>query len=179
MPRLFERTMFGDAEVEQFGARRCQHDVRGLHIAMNEAGAMRVPEGSADLDANAKDLSQWQRSTLKSPGQRFAIQELHDEELCAGILTEVIERTNVRVIEDRDRARLSVESRTPEHSVFVARAQHFDGHDTIEAGVERAVNLAHASAAETLDEPICAKQHTRPDARFTRLRASTPRAPIR
>src|SRR5205085_6070634 len=87
-----------------------EHDVGRLQIAMDDSFAVRAVERRRDLDAVAKDLIERQRSFAQSIGERFAVEELHDEKVHAVVEANVVQRADVRMIELRDRLRLALEA---------------------------------------------------------------------
>ena len=89
-----------------------QHDVVGLHVAVDDAVLVRLSEGAADL---AKDRVGARRVHRAAPfeGAReaLALDELHDEEelpLRRG--AEVVDLDRVRVLELGDRRHLALEA---------------------------------------------------------------------
>ena len=76
------RPEFGQAEVEELGAARRQHDVGGLQIAMDDALSMRVRRARSAISIATRDsLVERQRSPRQPRGQRLALEILHDEEM--------------------------------------------------------------------------------------------------
>ena len=64
------------------------------------------------------------------------------------VLAHIVERTDVCVVQARDRARLACEPLVAIAIRGEMRRQHFDGDDAIEPGIERLVDFAHPSRAE-------------------------------
>ena len=66
-------------------------------------------QGVGDLDRALNRLRDAERTALQARRQRFPLDELHDEEIRAVLLDHVEERADVRMIQARDRARLTRE----------------------------------------------------------------------
>lgn len=93
-------------------------------------------------------------------GQRLALQVLHDEEVDGGLLglstrrrqrhlvTNVVERADMRVVEARDRARLTFKPVSQVGFAGKALRKHLDGHRTAEPRIGRFVHLTYAPGAE-------------------------------
>ena len=88
----------------------------------------------------------------ESRGQRLTLEELHDEEVHVVVLSDVIQRADVRMRQRGNGTRLT---REPSAHLFVERdgtREHLDGDATVQTGVGRAEHFAHAACAErTLD----------------------------
>jgi hypothetical protein len=73
------------------------------------------------------------------------------------LVPEVMERTDVRMIESGDRPRLDQEAIEPSRLTGPGVRDHLDGDITVEAGVAGAVHLAHSTAAQQGDDLIGAE----------------------
>jgi hypothetical protein len=156
----------GQAEVEQPGIRRSrpgyatlahEEDVAGLEIAVHDAGAVRGVERARDLRGDGEHLVDAHRQLARAArahdarGERLALEELHDEERPALLLANVVERTDVRVFQLREHARLALEA-LAQSGIGDVRGQDLDGDGSIQARVPRLVDLTHAAGAgERLD----------------------------
>ncbi len=101
--RRLERRAAGhrarEPEVEQPRAGSRHHHVARLQIAVHDPGAMRRRERVRDLDAVFERLRHAQRATLEPRGERLALEQLHHQERVAFVLADVVERTDVRMLE--------------------------------------------------------------------------------
>ena len=88
---------FRQPEVEQLHAGLRQHDVAGLEITMDDAGAMCDCERVSDLSSNVERLVQRQGALLQPLFERLPFQVLHDKEVDVVVLSNVEHRANVRV----------------------------------------------------------------------------------
>ena len=88
---------------------------------------------------------------------RLALEQLrHDVEPVA-LLAGVVDRDDVGVRERRDRLRLGLEAGERVGVVDEVLGQHLDRHVALEAGVARAVHLAHAAGAERRQDLVRAE----------------------
>ena len=93
-------------------------------------------------------------------GERLAFQVLHDQEVDAILVANVMQRTNVRVIELRNCAGLTFE---PLAELRVGRkvlGQDFDRDDPIEPRITPLVDLAHAASPERRKDLVWAESRT-------------------
>ena len=145
-----------DPEIEQLGASGRQHDVGGFQIAMDDAVAVRVGERIGNLNRVAQDLVQGQCAASDPLGQRFALEILHDDELDAVLLTDVIQGTDVRMIDLGDGARLAGKALGPGGRARAGR-QHLERHGAIEARIAGAIHLPHSAGAKRAGDFISAQ----------------------
>jgi hypothetical protein len=134
---------------------------------MDDAGAVRAVERIGDLDGDLERVAERQTRTAglrrprESVGQRLAIQVLHDEIRGAPVVADVVERTNVRMRELRDRARLTIESLTKARIAGKGLGKNLDRHLAIQTGIARPIHLAHATSAERAADLVRAKSGAR------------------
>ena len=128
--------------------------VRRLEVAVDDALAMRGVERVGDVLAVAQHLVQRDRAARDPRLQRLALQQLHHHELLAGVLADVVQRADVRMIERRDGARLAEEAL---HRLRLATrflGQELDRDLAAQPQVLGGVDHAHAAAAERLLDSI-------------------------
>jgi hypothetical protein len=82
----------------------------GLQIAMNDAGAMGRRERLGDVNGDAKGLIQWKGSPGQAVRERLALAALHDEEIGPILVTDIVERADVRMIQTGNRPCFPVEA---------------------------------------------------------------------
>ena len=127
-----------------------------MHEALVVCGGQAARELHAVLDR----LAQGQQAAPQAFAQRFAVEELGDRVGQAILHADIVDGEDVRMRERRHRLGLALESR---HSVGVAgqrRRQDLDGHVATEAGIARAVDLAHAAFAQLVEDAIRAEART-------------------
>ena len=138
----------GEPEVEQLGAALGQHDVAGLQVAVDDAGAMRLVERRRDLDRDLQRLVERQRALRQPVGQRLAFEVLHDEKRRALLLADVVERADVRMRELAIGAAFAVEPFAELRVGGQRVGEDLDRDGAVEARVARLVHLAHAARAD-------------------------------
>src|SRR4029450_10173846 len=101
---------FGETEVEEFGTALRQHDVARLQVAVHDVAAMRLVERVGDLDTSLQRLRQRQRTARQSVRKRLSFEVFHDQEVSPVLVPDVVQRTDVGVVETRNRFRLPLEA---------------------------------------------------------------------
>jgi hypothetical protein len=119
---------------------------------MHDVPLMGRGQRSGDLDSVPERLGQGKgrAGSGQARGQRLALDVLHHQEIDGVVSTDVVEVTDVRVVESGDRARLPFEAQTRLRVGDSIGRNHFDRDGAIEPGIPRAVDLTHPAAAETL-----------------------------
>jgi hypothetical protein len=115
---------------------------------VNDAGAMGAIERVADLDAELQNFAERQRAAYEAIRERLALEQLHDQKVVSVVLPDVVEGTDVRMVQLRDRSRLALET---DAQLFVAGEfgrKDLDRDAAIEARIARAIDLAHSAGAE-------------------------------
>ncbi len=77
---------------------------------MHDPGAVRRDERLGELRADAHDVRRWQRIGTDVP-ERLPLDVFHDEEVAPVLLVEVVDGSDVRMIEARQRLGLAPEAR--------------------------------------------------------------------
>ena len=98
---------FAESEVEQLDTVRRHHHISGFEIAVQDALAVRRCQRSANVDRELHRDVQRHRA-----GQRHAIQVYHDQEIHALMGPDVMERTDVGMIQGCHCARASRSKRS-------------------------------------------------------------------
>ena len=124
---------------------------------MHDAFVVRGRETVGDLPGEIEGLVQAQRSVRETGAQRFAFQQLrHDVRqtiMCAG----VVHRHDVRVVQLPGRACFFFEPAQPVGAIGQRCRQDLDRDVAGEAGVARAIDLAHAAGADRRDDLVRAE----------------------
>ncbi len=101
-----------------------------------------------DRDPNPEDFIQRHRTFTKPFGERLPFEELHNQVIGAILRADVIEMTNVRMIQRGNGLGLAL------HALFQFRrrrkmgGKNFNRDGTIQAGVSGTVNFSHAAGTE-------------------------------
>src|SRR5271154_1644989 len=97
--------MFGalsQAEIEQLGvAPRGNKNVGRLDVAMDDAVFMRSFQGAGDFDGNAEKLRNLHRPAGDGMLQRVPAEQLHCQENTAVLLSNLVDRADVWMIQSR------------------------------------------------------------------------------
>src|SRR5262245_45417175 len=101
---------------------------------MDDARAMRAFERIRHLDrVGERFVEPERRLPLEPCGQRNALDQLHDEVVEALMMTDVVDSTNVGMIEGRNRAGFALEARSKLRISRTRLRQDLDGHPSAEA----------------------------------------------
>ena len=125
---------------------------------MHDATAMGLAQGFGNLDRIAQDFFGCQRPVSFSRRwcqpirECLAFQVLHDQEVDAGVLTNVVEGADVRVIEARDGPGFALEALLQIRIVQRTMRQHLDGDGAIEPRVAGPIDLSHSSCPDGSDD---------------------------
>ena len=105
-----------------------QEDVRGFHVAMDQALLVRRRQPGGRLHADAQDLFQLERPLGREPlGQRFAGDQRHDQKRQPAARLHLMNRQDVRMNDGRRRLRLAGESLSRQRASRQVRRQHLNG----------------------------------------------------
>ena len=130
---------------------------------MDDSRAMRLDERVGNLGRTAQDLVERERSASETGGQGLAAHELHDQKVHAVVLTDVIQRANVRMAEAGDHSRFALESLAQLDPMQNLLREHLHRNGPVEPNIPGPIDLAHASRAERGLNLVRAKTGTRAD----------------
>ena len=108
---------------------------------MNDPGSVRFVEPVRDLNAVPKGLLEWQGASLQPLGKRVAFDVLHNEEVDAVLISDIVERADMRVVELRDDFGFALEALLALRAFGEMLREHFDGNGALKASVFRLVHL--------------------------------------
>ena len=146
-----------EAEIEQLGARRREHDVAGLQIPVDDAVPVCRLKGVRDLDAEAEDLCERQRPAFETRRQRLAFEQFEDEVLGVVLAADVEQAADVRVIEGRDRLGLVGEAGAELRVIRPAPARAPSRRPCGRGACRGPVHLAHASGPDQGEDLVGAE----------------------
>src|SRR4029077_9693265 len=118
---------------------------------------MRGGESARDLDRVVQGLADRQWTCAQTLAQRVALEQLGDHVGRAGVLTDVVHRENVWMIERRGGARFLLEA---VHALAVRSKRREDNLDrdvARETRIARAIDLAHAAGPEQSQDLVGAE----------------------
>ena len=89
--------------------------------------------------------------------ESLALEALHDEEIDSVLVTNVVERADMRMIEAGDRLRFALEPRPLGGIRRAPRREHLDGDGPIQPSIDGAIHVAHAATAEQIADFVPAQ----------------------
>ena len=148
----------GQTEIENLHVLVARdHHVLGLEIAMHDAARMRSGHTLCDLECVRDRASGRQCAAFEAGPQRFAVDELGDDERGVAVADELEDRQDVRMRQPGDAHRLALEPREPGRIGRQLRGEHLDGHVAIEPRIARPIDVAHPAGADGGDDFIVSK----------------------
>ncbi len=141
-------------EVEKLGSGLGEHDVARLQVAVQDAMAMGLGQRVGDVDGVAQGLREGKRARREPLREALALQVLHDQEVDAILLANVIEGADVGVIQGRDGAGLALEALAGLGVIGGLRGENLDGHGAVQAGVPGPVHFPHATRPQRGDDGV-------------------------
>ena len=124
-----------EAEIEDLRTLRGQHDVAGLEIPMDHAGAMGGIERRRDFDGISDRLSGGKRPRSSRAASVSPSRSSMTRKSLPVVRADVVQRANVRMLQGSNGSRLTFEPMARFRIARGLRRQHFDGDGTIEARV--------------------------------------------
>ena len=155
--RDHQRARLRQTEVQQLRAHLREHDVAGLQIAMDDARPVGSVESRRDLDRNGERLADRDRALRQPIGERLAFEVLHDEVGCPGLFADVVQRTDMRMVELGNRAGFAIEALTRLRVGRKGRWEDLDGDGAIEPRIAGFVHLSHSTRADQRQDLVRAE----------------------
>ena len=128
---------------------------------MNDAVTMGAIERIGDFDGRSQQEVRGERPALEPLRERLALEILHHQKVDLVVTADVVQGTDVRVIELRDCSGFLFE---PAASIRVLRRQarqDLQGDDPPEAGIASAIDFAHPTRADRRQNLVGAKLQAR------------------
>ncbi len=145
-----------ETKVEKLDAVLRQEDVRGFQVAVYHAAAVKGVESAEHLDADAYRLTQWNDAAIQMRRQRLAVEPFHrQKELVIG-LTDLVDLTDVRVIDPRGEPGFAPEAFAHERVVNGLLADDFQRQGSSEAVVHRRVDDTHSAFTKLAGDAVSA-----------------------
>src|ERR1019366_10388882 len=140
-----------EAEVEDFDLTTLvERNVAALDVTMKDASSVRSGDRVGDLQRYRKDLPHRERAFREQGVQRLTLDQLHDDQVPAIRLHELVNRADVRMLKTRSGNCLAAEALTTLRVPGEILRQHLDCHHSLKARVTGPVNLAESSSTEKL-----------------------------
>ena len=124
---------------------------------MDDPPLVRSLQALRDLEKQREGLLHGHRPARNALGKVFALHQLHHQEVAVALLLKAEDGRYIRVVERRQRLRLTLEAGHPLFVLREALGQHLDRHLALQLGVARAIHLAHAAGAERSDDLVRAE----------------------
>src|SRR6266436_7079926 len=141
----------GQAKVQDFGVAAIRDkDIRGFNVAVNDSFGVGGIERVGDFDAERKQSFQFHGTLGDAVLQRRAFQKLHGDEGLPVLLTEVMDRADVGMIQCGRGLRLTLESGEDMRVLGYIFRQELECDETVETGILSLVNDSHPAVTELL-----------------------------
>ncbi len=124
---------------------------------MDDAEVVRRLERLGQLPGDAERVGNRERPLREALLEREALDELHDDRAPVADLLEPVDVRDERMIERREHLGFAFEPRQPIRIVHDRVGKDLDRDLTVEPGITRAVDLAHATRAERADDFVGAE----------------------
>ena len=152
---LASRTYFGESKVEDLGlVPLVNQNVCGLDVAVDNADAVRRVQDVGDFNRKPKKRIKIQRAAGNLICQGYAVDIFHDDEGSSLGLVNLVDGTDVRMIQCGRSLRLALEASHRLRIVGNFFRQELDGHKTVQARVLSLVDHSHPAAAQLFDNAI-------------------------
>ena len=115
---------------------------------MNDVFAVGFVERFGNLGRDGKGSVDWNGTAAQALGERFAFEELHDQEWHALFLADVVHGADVGMADARDGPRFPLEPFELLRRRASRRGEYFDGHRAVESRVAGTIDLTHPSSTE-------------------------------
>src|SRR5215831_9865647 len=148
-----------EAEIEDLGYAIVRNEyVARLDVTMDNPPLMSVGEAFTDLHHQSQLALEGQISAPANDlTQLLSFQVLHDNEQTPGVLTEIVDRDDVGVVQLRAGLRLTEEARSQLVALAHSLGNDLEGDHAIQQGVVRFVHNAHAPPPDLLYDLILAQ----------------------
>ncbi len=132
-------------------------DVGRFEVAVHHAALVRRRKRIGQCDTDLYETVDGKLAVSDEFAQRLSLDELHDQEVRAVALADIVHGADVRVIERRDRPCLATEPRQSFRVGGKLLGENLDGHPAPQASVLGEVHLPHAAGAERFDDLVGAQ----------------------
>ena len=149
------RHHLGQPEVENLGVAALRHkNVGRLDVPMNDALRVRRLQCVGNVDGERQQRLGIHWTASHPVFQRQSVQKLHGDERLSVVLTNFVNRADVRVVQGRRRAGFPAEAFQRLRILREALRQKLQGDKAAQLGVFRLVDDTHATATELLDDAV-------------------------
>ena len=157
---LVELEPLGQAEVGDLGrAVGGEQDVGRLEVAVDDPPVVRGLHPSRKQGDHPHRLARRPGALAEPLGQATTLDELQGEVRKPGVLADLVDLDDARVLELGDRPGLGPEPRELIGRGVGSGEDHLEGDIAVEAELAGLVNDAHATASQLLDKLIANRRH--------------------
>lgn len=142
------RSLFCESKVEELSATWGKHHIPRLQVAVENAPTMRTCESLRDLYPEFQRLLEREGASVQAVSQRFSLQVLHDQLGSRVLRADVIELTNVGMIQRRNRSRFAFKTCSQFGIGREMFRQNLDCDHALQASVAGAIHFTHAAGTE-------------------------------
>ncbi len=136
------------------GPRSTRKIFAGFDVAMHDPLGVRCVQAVGNLDADFKELGNFQRLAADAVLQRLAFEQFHGDEGAAFVFADVVNGADVGMIEQGSGARFAAEALDGLRVLGNIVGEKFQCDAAAQARVFRFVNDAHATAAQFFQDGI-------------------------
>jgi hypothetical protein len=155
------RAHLREAEVEELGVTaRADENVRRFDVPVEDIRGMGGVQCVSDLDPEPQHCIEFEWTGGESVLQRRALQILHGDERSSVLLADVVDRTDVWMVERRCGPGFALKAA---QGLGIARqivGDELERHGTVKPRVFGFVHHAHPAAAELLDDAVVRERLT-------------------
>src|SRR6266498_790929 len=154
------RLQLGQSEVEYLEAAIVSDEqVLRLEITMHDGFFVCGGETQRDLLRVIKCFARRKCAITKKFSQFLAFEQFGDDKGCSLVSADIVDGQNVWMIECGSGASFLLEPSQPIRVQSERGGQELDRDFTIQAGIARAVDLAHTACANLADNRVMSKRH--------------------
>ena len=146
---------FGQAEVEDLGvAAFGDENIGRLDVAVHDAAGVRGIEGVGNFDSQGEDCFQLHGPVADQVLERGAVEELHDQEGAVPFLANVVDSTDVGMIEGGSGLGLAAKTLQSLAVLGEVFGKELEGDEAPKSCVFSFVDHTHTAATELFDDPV-------------------------
>src|SRR6516165_3115797 len=121
---------------------------------MNDLASVRSRQPVGNLSRNIEDLLDLQWAAGDSVGERLAVEQRHDDERLVFVLADIVDGTDVRMIQRGRRPRFPLESFQRLMIFRKFQRQELQRHEPAKPDILRLIDDTHPAGADFLDDAI-------------------------
>ncbi len=146
---------FCETEVENFGGTPLgDENVGGLDVAVNDSRVVSGVEGVGAVDADFEEEFDFQRVRGDEVLERSAVEKFHGDEGAAVVFADVVDGTDVGMVQRGGGTRFTLESFERLRIVGEIVGEKFESDEAAEARVFGFIDNTHSATAEFIDDAV-------------------------